>query len=301
MANIIKQKQPELVTLRTAVGLQTFQIAQDTTKEQRAIIVASTGLKIADVSKIELEVAINKLIGSGLLLLGHKNHLSKEEDQMIMARAIAEMIRLKFYYRTMEDLIIIFNMGIRGQLRSKPEEVVYLNIEQVTSWFERYRTKVKPEAMKKLYDKSHPLAGESESTGLCFSELQEKDPELAEQLVENFTKGKKPESRKINRLEIKPITESIWIEELKAKMPTATVQELAQLLAALKDQQVLMFGSVAMLDEVKAELDKRIELLSKKDLGYFLNWIRIHPTLKFSSPELVEQIETELATRNKAA
>jgi hypothetical protein len=125
-----------------------LQTTAETTKEDYAIIKALQAVRAGDAPETFFEHFIPAFINESVLLLGHKNSMGTDEEQILLANELRKIIKGKWHFYTIEEIKIILRMGIRGDFKGKETDVVYLNIEQINSWFKKYRTERKPKAMK---------------------------------------------------------------------------------------------------------------------------------------------------------
>lgn len=136
-----------------------LQTTTETTKEDLAIIRALQAVKAGDAPIEFFEQFIPAFINESVLLLGHKNSMGTDEEQILLANELRKIIKGKWHFYTIEEIKIILRMGIRGDFKVKETDIVYLNIEQINSWFKKYRTERKPKAMKttKLLEPEKPV------------------------------------------------------------------------------------------------------------------------------------------------
>lgn len=150
MSNLQKYQPTESVQIQTKFGLLYYVAPKDLTKEQKAILAAYTAPKIATVSDIELDAFILRQINQALVLLGHSNTLKNTDEQASMSDAFTELIKGKFSFLTLEDIALVFKMGIQGEFKLKPEEVVMISITQISQWLKYYHKKTRAEVIAQL-------------------------------------------------------------------------------------------------------------------------------------------------------
>lgn len=156
----------ELQTIPAAGGLMP---TSATTPQDLAILQAMQDRRVSQASDQELDRLLNAAINKGLLLLGHKNQLTSTVDQALMVTEVSNMIRQNWHYLTLREVELVFEMGVRGELKTRPDQIVFLNIEQVGSWFQVYRNDRKPKAVQSAR-KEEPEQAEVDP--LAFDEIR---------------------------------------------------------------------------------------------------------------------------------
>jgi len=129
-----------------AAGI-TYEPTASTTPTELAILRAINGRRVSQVKDSELDTVLIKCINTAILLLGQKNQWKDESDQLPLVSELARMIRQKYSYYTLEELEIIFRLGSSGELKLKPTDVVFLNIEQVSSWLRVFKNDTRAKAI----------------------------------------------------------------------------------------------------------------------------------------------------------
>jgi hypothetical protein len=119
-----------------------------TTKADLQILQAMTGRQLKEVNDMELDALLLKLVNTVLLLLGHKNQWQDQNDQALFITALNECLRRRWAFLTLEELQIVFTLGANGELKQKPEDRLFLNLEQVNSWLRVYKFETKAKAIK---------------------------------------------------------------------------------------------------------------------------------------------------------
>ncbi|GAB3822245.1 hypothetical protein [Pontibacter rugosus] len=125
----------------------TYEPTDFTTPSDLAILQAVNGRKVSECKDAELDAVLIKSINTAVLLLGQKNQWKDELDQRPLVNELYRMIRQKYSYYTLEEVELIFRLGSRGELKVKQTDVVFLNIEQVSSWFRVYKNDCKAKAI----------------------------------------------------------------------------------------------------------------------------------------------------------
>lgn len=138
MGNLIKQEPTFLVHKATRHGTLIHEAPESLTKEQRVILKAYTEPAIYTISDMELLPKISGMIGRALIELGHKNSLNDDAEFKIMQDAIYSDIRERYDFFSVQDIELVFKFGARGDFKSKPDDVVFLNREQVNKWLKCY-------------------------------------------------------------------------------------------------------------------------------------------------------------------
>lgn len=125
----------------------TYEPTGSTTPSDLAILKAVNGRKVSQAKDAELDAVLIKSINTAVLLLGQKNQWKDENDQRPLVNELYRMIRQKYSYYTLEEVELIFQLGARGELKVRPTDVVFLNIEQISSWFRVYKNDCKAKAI----------------------------------------------------------------------------------------------------------------------------------------------------------
>lgn len=267
MNNLIKTEQPGKIVLATAHGSQTFEMIPNTPAEVQSVLRAGNAPKVETLTDAELEEIVLMQIASGLTLLGHKNHLADPADQAALTRAVAKIIRQKYQYRTTAEIEIIFTMGVCGELKTRADEVVFLNIDQINSWFRLFREKVKPRAMEYVRELKEPETG----TEISFAEWRERNPEAAKQWDSNIAKlADKSKQQKAQaaeeKPERKPFNESEYQARIERSLPQMPTAKLKKFLIELYDAPPYLDAeqneqpnqaAAPIIVLVRAELEKR--------------------------------------------
>lgn len=134
----LPQKQPDLLQIPTKYGVLRYEMPKDLSSEKQAILEAYLAPKINTVSDSELDDFTLRQINQALILLGHSRQLNDANEQGMMSDAISEIIRGKYHFLTMQEVGLIFKMGVQGDFKNSPEEVVMINVEKVHSWIKAY-------------------------------------------------------------------------------------------------------------------------------------------------------------------
>jgi hypothetical protein len=136
-----------LILTKTAAG----ELSPSLTSQEARIVLSSRGTKIKDLKKKEVANKVTDLFGASLVVLNHPNKIGKE-DRLAMEQVIVNDLYEKFAGYTLKEVENAFWMGSRGQLKAKPEDVVYMSIAQVYQWLISYRIVIKRDALKKQLD-----------------------------------------------------------------------------------------------------------------------------------------------------
>jgi len=147
---IIHQKPSNLLLIPVGTGMMQYEILPGATMAQKSILAALNAPKIKDLTDRELDTLLFAFVNKALILLGHSRQLNGDDDQHVLISELALMLREKWHFYTAKELQLVLQMGVRGDLKNKPEDVVFLNIEQVNSWLKKYKEVNRPEAMKHL-------------------------------------------------------------------------------------------------------------------------------------------------------
>lgn len=150
MTDLIKRESTFLVQKETRHGTLIHEAPEALTKEQRSILAAYTAPAIHTLTDRELLPQISGMIGRALIELGHKNSLKDDPDFKIMQDAIFSDIRERYEFFSLQDLELVFKFGTRGDFKSKPDDVVFLNREQVNRWLKCYHGTKRAEVVTSL-------------------------------------------------------------------------------------------------------------------------------------------------------
>lgn len=150
MNKLIKQDSSELLQISTPSGAMLYQVIPTATPAQRSILAALNAPKVIFINDKDLTDLLIACVNKGLILLGHTRQWSDQQDQATFIKELVLLIRERWSFYTAQEVKLVMELGVRGELKSKPDEVVFLNIEQVNRWFKNYRAEKKPEAMKAL-------------------------------------------------------------------------------------------------------------------------------------------------------
>lgn len=151
MSNIqLKPNGSELLQISTPSGAMLYQVVPSATPSQRSVLAALNAPKVKEVNDEALTTVLLGCVNKGLVLLGQTRQWVDDNDQATFIKELNRLIREKWSYYTIKEIALVMELGVRGELKGKPDEVVFLNIEQVNRWFKHYRAENKPAAMKAL-------------------------------------------------------------------------------------------------------------------------------------------------------
>jgi hypothetical protein len=147
----------ELLQISTPSGAMMYQVISSATPSQRSVLAALNAPKVNAISDKDLTDLLIACVNKGLILLGHTRQWADSQDQATFIKELNLMIRENWSYYTAQEVKLVMELGVRGELKVKPDEVVFLNIEQVNRWFKVYRHENKPAAMAALkpYEPTH--------------------------------------------------------------------------------------------------------------------------------------------------
>ncbi|MEJ8803155.1 hypothetical protein [Pontibacter sp. H249] len=151
MSTALTIKHPEsagVVQYQSAGSLISFLPTQKTTPADLQIIQAMNGRKVSAVNDAELDMVITRAFNKALLLLGHKHQWGAAEEQTLLLGDLNRLLRQRYSYYTIEEVDLVFSMGARGELKVKPTDIVFLNIEQISSWLRVYKNDCKAKAIQ---------------------------------------------------------------------------------------------------------------------------------------------------------
>lgn len=122
---------------------------------EKSVINAQQAKKVIEASERDLKNAITSGVTSAMFNLGVKAPTDKEQfEAALNERKILEsriLIDIKFHFKglTTEDIKNAFELGSKGEFKSKPEDVLFLSPEKIFSWLKAYKAQVKEPVLKK--------------------------------------------------------------------------------------------------------------------------------------------------------
>ncbi len=126
---------------------------------EKKIIESMFALKVMEATDDQLKDAVSSSVTNAMYNLGVKTPLygTPEFDNAIQERMILESriridLKMHFQILTIEEIKNAFDLGSKGEFRTKPDEVLYLSPEKIYGWFKAYKFGVKREASKKLVE-----------------------------------------------------------------------------------------------------------------------------------------------------
>ena len=109
-------------------------------------------MAVEDVTKL-----FNQLLSRAAMLLGHKTWQDAAE-LVVLARACAELVQRRYRGLKPAEIMLAMDRGAAGEYKTKPDEVVYVQLPAVTAWLYAYQTTVRHEAIqaKRKADEAPP-------------------------------------------------------------------------------------------------------------------------------------------------
>lgn len=172
-----------LILTKTSSG----DLSPSLTSQEARIVLSSQGSKIKDLKKKDVANKVTDLFGSALVVMNHSNKIGKE-DRLAMEQVIVNDLFEKFQFYTLKEVENSFWMGSRGQLKNKPDEVVYMSIAQIYQWLTNYRTVIKREALRKQMQFEEKKEHENIKEKIKQSEIIWRQETINE--YNNFLEGK---------------------------------------------------------------------------------------------------------------
>jgi hypothetical protein len=136
-----------LILTRTGSG----ELSPSLTNQEAKVVLSARGERIKDLKKKVVANKITELFGAALVVINHSNKIGSE-DRIAMEQVIVADLFEKFGNFTLKEVENAFWMGTRGELKNRPEDIVFMSIAQVYQWLNNYRITVKRESMKKQVD-----------------------------------------------------------------------------------------------------------------------------------------------------
>jgi hypothetical protein len=115
---------------------------------EKHIIQSTMAVKACLAPQEDLRDAITSGVTTALYNLG-TSFKNADERQVFESRVFIE-IGYHFQTFTLEEIKNAFNLGSLGHFRTKPDEVLFMSIEKVFSWFKAYKFGVKRDISKKI-------------------------------------------------------------------------------------------------------------------------------------------------------
>lgn len=160
------------------------------TTQEASIVLASRGAKIKDIKKKEIANVITDLVGASFVVLNQQKMLP--EDRLILEQQVVGDITRDFQNLSLEDIKEAFHLGVRGQFKSKPEDVVFISVATIYSWLRSYKEGMRREAMKKQIEFLNKK--EKETKELTDQEKEEKAKEFLKYCIQAFEEYKTSKS-----------------------------------------------------------------------------------------------------------
>lgn len=155
--------------------------------QDREILLASlTGPKVNMMTDKELDRLVISIIAAGVLKLGHKNQLDNDQDLGLFSDGIAALIREKWAHLTETEVRLVFKMGVRGDFRTDPKEVIYLNEPNIAAWFKAYKYQRKAEATLHKQKLMGSLERQQPAKEMSQEEIEEMNIERLETELERL-------------------------------------------------------------------------------------------------------------------
>jgi hypothetical protein len=156
MEGLIKAEGTFLVHKITKYGTLVHVAPEYLTKEQKSIVEAYTAPNLTTLSDKELLPKLSGIIARAFIELGHKKSLEDDNEFKIMLNAIYTDIREKYEFLSVPDLELIFKFGARGDFKNKPEDVVFINRDQVNNWLKCYHRQKRADVITQLLPLEKP-------------------------------------------------------------------------------------------------------------------------------------------------
>lgn len=115
--------------------------------QERSIVIASKAKKISEMGKREVANVVVELVGQSFVIINQPKMSS--QDREIMQDFIIHDLFAKFSHLTIEEFKQAFHMGLRGEFKVKPDDVIFMSVSIVYGWMKSFCETVKREAMKK--------------------------------------------------------------------------------------------------------------------------------------------------------
>lgn len=116
------------------------------TKREADIVLASRGIRIFHMDNKELWNLITTVITMALFDLGHK--MEEKDRDLLQERLMQDLIKYFGKY-TDQEFRKAVELGVRGEFKSKEDDVVFVNLKSINEWMKKYGNGLKVEAMKK--------------------------------------------------------------------------------------------------------------------------------------------------------
>jgi hypothetical protein len=117
------------------------------TKTEQAIVKARQSPRVGDIPEKDLKNIITTIITMALFDLGHKMDL---KDRQVLESRLKDGILKRFHKNTGEEIRQAIELGVRGEYKSKPEDVVFITVSNIEGWIKAFNSKTKVEVIKKF-------------------------------------------------------------------------------------------------------------------------------------------------------
>lgn len=125
-----------------------IEVNQGLTPTEASIVLASQGERVGQMSDKDLKNLITTALTMALFDLGQS--MQTQDRQLLESRLKGD---LKSYFGkfTGEEVRKAIELGVRGNFKSRPDDIIFISVKGINEWLNKYRDQVKIEVMKKNY------------------------------------------------------------------------------------------------------------------------------------------------------
>lgn len=116
------------------------------TKAEADIVLASKSTRIFHMETKDLWNLITTVITMALFDLGHK--MEQKDRDLLQERLMQDLVKYFGKY-TDQEFRKAVELGVRGEFKTKPEDVIFINLKSINEWFRKFINVTKADVMKK--------------------------------------------------------------------------------------------------------------------------------------------------------
>lgn len=125
----------------------TNKLSPTLTNSEIEIVLASKLGQIQFFKDIEIAKKVSEVVSIALVSLNGFKMEAKE--RVLIEEQIIFLLKSDFKYLTLEEFKKAVFMGTMGNFKNKPEDIVFLSVSNISQWLTKYKSQIKPDAMKK--------------------------------------------------------------------------------------------------------------------------------------------------------
>ncbi len=124
-----------------------YELPNGLNKLEESIVLASKGVRVFHMEEKDFKNFITTSITMALFDLGQS---MQTQDRQLLESRLREDLKKYFGKYTSEEIKKAIEMGVRGEFKTKPEDVIFISVRGINDWIKKYGTQTKIEAMKKV-------------------------------------------------------------------------------------------------------------------------------------------------------